>query len=367
MAENESGEKTEEPTGKRLEEAREKGQFAKSAEFNTAAFLLGFVGVFTFAGESLWRFLLDNMGTLLASAGDGSHEGVSMITWLQMLTTRTIIAMVGVMGAMAVIAVGVQALQTGGLLTTKTLAPKFERINPMNNIGRLLSTQAIVDLFKALAKMAIVSWAVYATLKNAWPDIQSLALDPSPLALMGLVEQYGMAMVKNAGLMFLVLAAADYGFQKWKTFEDLKMTKQEVKEEAKSQEGNAEMKGRRRQVARERIRRAMFAAVPKADVVIVNPTHIAIAIKYDPNVAPAPYVVALGERKIAQRIKELAFQHGVPVIENKPLARALIKVSKVGTMIPIEMYLAVAEVLAFVMRQRERYGSSWQGTAERAA
>jgi len=135
-----------------------------------------------------------------------------------------------------------------------------------------------------------------------------------------------------------------------------------VKEEAKSQEGNAEMKSRRRQVARERIRRAMFAAVPKADVVIVNPVHIAVAIKYDPMVAPAPMVVAIGQRKIAQRIKELAFQHGVPVIENKPLARALLATAKVGTVIPVDMYLAVAEVLAFVMRQRERYGKKWRGT-----
>jgi flagellar biosynthetic protein FlhB len=142
----------------------------------------------------------------------------------------------------------------------------------------------------------------------------------------------------------------------------MKMSKQEVKEEAKSQEGNAEMKSRRRQVARERIRRAMFAAVPKADVVIVNPIHIAIAIKYDPMVAPAPMVVALGQRKIAERIKELAFQHNVPVIENIPLARALFAVTKVGTMIPVDMYIAIAEVLAFVMRQRERYGSKWRGT-----
>lgn len=367
MADSDSGEKTEDPSGKRLEEAREKGQIAKSPEFNTAALLLGFILIMSFGGQSLWQFLLDTTGQLLASSADASHEGISMITWLQAISTRTILAMVGVMGAMTVLTIGVQAMQTGGLLTTKTLAPKFERLNPMNNLGRLFSVQSIAELVKQLAKMLIVSWAVYATLRNAWPDIQALALDASPLALMGLVERYGMALVKNAGLMFLVLAAADYGFQKWKTFEDLKMTKQEVKEEAKSQEGNAEVKGRRRQVARERIRRAMFAAVPKADVVIVNPTHIAIAIKYDPSIAPAPYVVALGERKIAQRIKELAFQHGVPVIENKPLARALIKVAKVGTVIPVEMYLAVAEVLAFVMRQRERYGKAWRGTAEMAA
>jgi flagellar biosynthetic protein FlhB len=363
MAENESGEKSEAPTGKRLEEAREKGQIAKSPEFNTAAFLLGFVMVLSFAGQPLWSFLVSTMGESLATAADVERGGAGMIPWLQVTSFRTLAAMVGMMSGLAVIAVAVQAVQTGGLLTTKTLAPKFDRLNPLTNAQRMLGVQAWVDLAKALAKMTIVSWAVYMTLADAWPDVQALALEPSPRALMDVVSRYGLGLLKNAGFMFLALAAADYGFQKWKTTQDLMMTKQEVKEETKQQEGNLEMKGRRRQVGRERIRRAMFAAVPKADVVIVNPVHIAIAIKYDPNVAPAPYVVAIGERKIAQRIKELAFQHGVPVIENKPLARALIKIAKVGTMVPVEMYLAVAEVLAFVMRQREKYGKAWKGTA----
>lgn len=363
MAENDSGEKTEEPTGKRLEEAREKGQIAKSPEFVTAAFLLGSLMVFSFAGPPLWRFLVDTMGGTLATAGDGAHEGVGMVSYLQSLGFRVIVSTVSAMAALSVIAIAVQALQTGGLLTTKTLEPKFGKLNPLTNAKRLLGAQAWIELAKGLLKMGIVSYAVYATLSDAWPDIQALTLSPSPMALMETVHRYGFALLRNAGFMFLALALADYGWMRWKTNEDLKMTKQEVKEEAKSQEGNAEMKGRRRQVARERIRRAMFANVKTADVVLVNPTHIAIAIKYDPAMAPAPYIVALGERKIAQRIKELAFQHGVPVIENKPLARALIKVAKVGTMIPVEMYLAVAEVLAFVMRERQKYGAKWRGTA----
>ena len=363
MAENDSGEKTEEPTGKRLEDAREKGQIAKSPEFVTAAFLLGSLMVFSFAGPPLWRFLVESMGSTLASAGDHAGETSGLISYVQVIGFRTIVATVAAMAALSVIAIAVQAMQTGGLLTTKPLEPKFERINPLANAKRFLGAQPYVDLVKSLLKMSIVGYAVYATLQGAWPDIQSLALVSSPLALMEIVHTYGFALLKNAGMMFLVLAVADYGYQRWKTNEDLKMTKQEVKEEMKSQEGNAEVKGRRRQVARERIRRAMFANVKTADVVLVNPTHIAIAIKYDPAVAPAPYIVALGERKIAQRIKELAFQHGVPVIENKPLARALIKVAKVGTMIPVEMYLAVAEVLAFVMRERQKYGASWRGTA----
>ena len=362
MAENESGgEKTEDPTGKRVEEAREKGQIAKSPELTTAAFLFGSTVTLTFAGPPLWRFLLDTMGQGLATSFNEERSGVSVIPWVQTLGFRAIVAMIGVVGAMAVIAISVQAAQAGGIITTKALAPNFQRINPLKNLGRIAGKQAWVELAKSVLKMLIVGWAVYGTLGDAWPAIQGLALQ-SPLALMDIVREYGMGMMKNAGLMFLALALADYAWQRWSTNEQLKMTKQEVKEEMKSQEGNAEMKSRRRQVGRERIRRQMFAAVPKADVVIVNPIHIAIAIKYDVTVAPAPMIVAIGQRKIALRIKELAFQHGVPVIENIPLARALFASSKVGTMIPVEMYLAVAEVLAFVMRQRERYGMKWRGT-----
>lgn len=363
MAENDSGEKTEEPTGKKLADAREKGNIAKSPEFLTAAFLLGSLMVFSFAWPPLWRFLMDTMGGTLAQAADASHDGLGLIAYLQVMSFRMMVAIVGAMAAMSAIAIGVQAMQTGGLLTTQPLMPKFGRLNPISNIGKFIGPQPYVDLAKSLLKMFIVSYAVYATLADAWPDVQGLALNSSPMALMQLMQKYGYALLKNAGMMFIVLAVADYGFQRWKTHEDLKMTKQEVKDESKAQEGNAEVKGRRRSLARERIRRAMFANVKTADVVIVNPVHIAIAIKYDPSVAPAPYIVALGERKIALRIKELAFQHGVPVIENKPLARAMIKVAKVGTMIPVEMYLAVAEVLAFVMRQRNRYGAGWRGTA----
>lgn len=362
MADNDGGEKTEEPTGKRLQEARDKGQIAKSPELMTAAFLLGSGLTLNLAGPTLWQFLLDAMGQNLGSLGDSQLRGVGLLAWTQMLGFRTLVAMAALVGAMALIAIAVQALQTGGLLSTKALEPKWQRLNPITNVQQMLGKRSFVELAKSMVKLSIVSWAVYATLSDAWPDIQGLAL-LSPVALMDIVRKYGLNLMRNSGMMFLALAGFDYAWQKWSTNEQLKMTKQEVKDEGKAQEGDPEIKGRRRQIARDRIRRAMFANVRTADVVIVNPVHIAIAIKYDPSVAAAPYVVALGQRKIALRIKELAFQHGVPVIENKPLARALIASAKVGTMIPVEMYLAVAEVLAFVMRQRERYGRSWRGTA----
>jgi flagellar biosynthetic protein FlhB len=361
MSDSDSGEKTEDPTQKRIDESREKGQIAKSNELTTAAFLLGSIITLSISGPPLWRFLLDTMGQSLATSYDAEHAGPSAIPWLQLLGFRAIVATIGFAGAMAIIAIGVQAAQAGGIVTTKAMAPNWQRINPMKNLGRIAGAQAWAELAKSILKLSIVSWAVYATLSNAWPELQNLALE-SPMALMDIVRKYGIGLLRNAGLMFLALAAADYAWQRYRNTEQLKMSKQEVKDESKAQEGNAEMKGRRRQIARDRIRRQMFAAVPKADVVIVNPVHIAVAITYDPDVAPAPMVVALGQRKIAQRIKEIAFQHNVPVIENKPLARALLASAKVGTMIPVEMYLAIAEVLAFVLRQRQRYGKKWQGT-----
>lgn len=362
MAESDAGEKTEAPSDRRLSEARERGQIAKSPEFTTAAFLLGATVAIAAAGPPLRRYLLDMMGGTLATAGDPLRWGTSSILRVQELGFRTIVAVAGVGAGMAVLAITVQAAQTGGLLTSKTLEPKWERLNPVTGVQRLFSKQAIGDLVKSLGKLLIVGWAVYATLADAWPALQALAGDPAPNAILEVAGGYSIRLLRNAGVLFLALAGADYAFQRWRTLEDLKMTKQEVKEEAKSSEGSGEVKARQRQIGRERIRRAMLQEVPKADVVIVNPVHIAVAIKYDPAVAPAPYVVALGRRKVAERIKELAFGAGVPVIENVPLARALIAAATVGTIIPVELYLAVAEVLAFVMRQRERYGARWAGT-----
>ena len=362
MSDSDAGEKTEQPTGKRLQEARDEGQIAKSPELTTAAFLLGSTLTLTMAGPPLWRFLIDTMGVTLATAADTANAGLGAVAFVQRMGFRTIVAVCGLAVAMAAIGMTMQLAQTGFMLTGKPLRPKFSRMNPMKNAANILGKQSFIELAKSLLKLMIMSWAVYATLRDAWPDIQTLAVE-SPGSILEVVRKYSMSLLRNAGMMFLALAGADYAWQRWRTMEQLKMTKQQVKEEHKSQEGDPAIKGRRRAIARERIRRQMFAAVPKADVVIVNPVHIAVAIKYDPQVAPAPYIVAIGQRKIAQRIKELAFQAGVPVIENRPLARALFASAKLGSMIPVEMYLAVAEVLAFVMKQRERYGAAWRGTA----
>jgi len=360
--EEQGGEKTEDATEKKRADARIEGQIAKSPEFMTAAFLLATTLTLTVAGPPLWHFLLNAMGESLMYAGDQTRFGNGAVATLQGFSWRTLAALSGVLAASMVIAVAVNLAQVGPLFTTKTLVPKFSRINPLEGAKKIFSVRSLVELAKQLGKMGIVALVVWMTMRRALPELETLAmLEPS--ALMSTVGMFTLALLRNAGMMFLVLALMDFGYQRWQTSEDLKMSKQEVKDEYKSAEGDGNIKSRRRSIARERLRRQMFTDVPSADVVIVNPTHIAIALKYDTDLAPAPFVIALGQRKIAEKIKAIAFASGVPVIENKPLARALIKAARVGSMIPVDFYLAVAEVLAFVLRQRQRYGNRWRGNA----
>jgi flagellar biosynthesis protein FlhB len=180
----------------------------------------------------------------------------------------------------------------------------------------------------------------------------------SQLGFLFVVKRYSVRMLATAGGAYLALAAGDYVWQWWQYEKSLRMTKEEVKQEHKANEGDPHIKQRRRAIARSYARKQMMKDVPKADVVIINPTHIAIAIKYDASLAPAPVVLAIGMNKVAERIKEIARESGVPMVENRPLARALLKTAKVGTMIPYELYMAVAEVLAFVLRTRGRLGAS---------
>jgi len=252
---------------------------------------------------------------------------------------------------MAGASLAIGALQARGTMSAKPITPDFNRLNPAQNAKRVIGTQGFVELFKALLKLLIVGWAVWHVLAPAWPAITALGQQP-PRALIEIVREYGVGMLRTAGLAYLALAGADYAWQLWQHEKGLRMTKEEVKQEHKNQEGDPMVKSRMRALARQRVRQQMFKDVKKADVVLVNPVHIAVALKYDPSVAPAPYVVALGRRKVAERIKALAYEAGVPVVENVPLARALIAAVKLGQMIPTELYLAVAEVLAFVMRKR---------------
>jgi flagellar biosynthetic protein FlhB len=274
---------------------------------------------------------------------------------------RAFTATAGLIAAMTLATFVVAALQARGVVSMTPLTPQLSRINPITNAKNLLGLRQIVELLKSLGKLAIVGLAVSGSITAALPDAIALSQE-SQVGLLFVIKHYTVRMLLSAGAAYLALAAADYVWQWWQYEKSLRMTKEEVKQELKQNEGDPHVKMRRRTIARSYARRQMMKDVPTADVVIVNPTHIAIAIKYDPTVAPAPIVLAIGQRKIAERIKAIAAEHGVPMVENKPLARALLKTAKVGTLIPYELYMAVAEVLAFVLRTRGTR-KNWQGSA----
>jgi flagellar biosynthetic protein FlhB len=362
MSDGSDMEKTEDPTPQRRDEARKEGRVPKSQDFTAATLILGSALVLNATGPALGTLLLDTFGYGLSAVGAGDLDAASAVTLVQTLGWK-VLAVLGVtLASLAAVALAVTGLQARGTFSTKPLGPDWNRINPGANAKRIAGKQAWVDLGKSLVKLAIVGLAVRSSLQRAWPDVLALVQE-SPYGLLVVVRRYSVSLFTTAGLSYLGLAGLDYFWQLWEHEKSLKMTKEEVKQESKSSEGNPMVKQRMRAVGRAMVRKRMMQDVPRADVVVVNPVHIAVALKYDALLAPAPVVLAVGQRKVAERIKALAYEHGIPVIENRPLARALVAAKvQPGTVIPADLYVAVAEVLAFVFRQRAARGS-WSGSA----
>jgi len=361
MSEATESERTEDPTPRRRDEAREEGRIPRSQELTVAVSLLASAAVLSVMTPFAGRKLIEIMGGGLSSIGSIQLDPASTTMLLREIAFRGFAATLGLIVAISGASFVIAAMQARGTFSAKPLMPKWERIDPATNAKNLVGLRPIVELLKSLGKLLIVGIAVWVSIRSAVPDAMSLA-QTSQIGLMFIVKKYAVRMLATAGGAYLALAAADYIYQWWQYEQSLKMTKDEVKQEMKQQDGDPHIKQRRRSIARSYARRQMMKDVPKADVVIVNPTHIAIAIKYDPTVAPAPIVLALGQRLVAEKIKAIAIESGVPIVQNIPLARALVKTAKVGTLIPYDLYMAVAEVLAFVFRTRGTRGS-WEGSA----
>jgi flagellar biosynthesis protein FlhB len=354
-------EKTEEATPKKRDDARKEGQVPRSQELNTAVLLLGASLVLTVLAPSMASGIRDIFGHSLYLAGGSvtdAHSGVAMV---RSVGWRALAAVSPVLVGMAAVALFITSIQARGVLSPKPLGPNWKKLNPITNAKRMIGVQPWAELAKSLLKMLIIGVAVYYSLSRAWPEIVALS-QQSPLALLEVARRYGTRLLMTAGTTYLVLAGADYAYQLWQHEKQLRMTKQEVKDEAKQSDGDPMVKARLRSFGRQLARRQMFRDVPTADVVVTNPTHIAVALRYDPLQSDAPVVVAMGQRKVAERIKALAQENGVPLVENKPLARALLASARVGMSIPVELYMAVAEVLAFVFKQRSARGD-WPGSA----
>ncbi len=347
-------ERTESPTPRRRQQAREEGRVARSPEVSAAVVLLaGTAALASVAGtgpaEHVVRLLRE--GAQALSAGPLTAAGAT--AWLRSLVLGLLLALLPFGLALTATVVLVNVLQTRGLVSLKPLLPDWSRVSPASGLKRLASLDAPVSLLKALLKLAALGLVTWLVLRRGWADLTALP-QADPAVMLGVLRSLVLRLAFATGLAFLVVAGLDYGFQVFRHERSLRMTRDELIREQRETEGDPLIKGRIRSIARARARQRMLQAVPSADVVIVNPTHIAVALRYDAAVAPAPIVVAMGERKLAERIRDLASQAGVPIVEDRPTARALLATGKVGQMIPPALYAAVAQILAWVYRQRGR-------------
>ncbi len=353
---DDAGEKTEQPTQRKLEEAIKRGQTPRSAEVQTVFVLLGGVAALTFCGRETWQLFVNtevqtfgHLYNITVSAD--SLQGYGVDGALLVLKCAGPFVFITMLAGLVA-----GAIQNRFQTASEILAPEWNRVNPVEGFKRLFSNQSMVPTAIAAVKFAFV-------LALTYTEIRKILLDPifttavSVGRLAEFLGQTGLGILLRISLALLVVAVADYGYQVWKVGRDLMMTKGELKEEAKSTEGNPQIKNARRR-RRTKGKAKQLAEVAKADVVVTNPTHIAVALRYDRKTMKAPKVVAKGIRLNAQQIREIAVKHQVPIMENKPLARMLFKHGKVGGEVPAQLYAAVAEVLAWVYRiNRYRYFS----------
>ena len=353
MADDSFGERTEKATDKRRSEARRKGNVAKSGEISSVAVLLAALSVLyvlsTYLVQQLSSVMVQSLlkiGTLsLNFENTRNLQGEILWTLFRVLSPILI--------ATLAIAVLSSYVQVGNLFTLEGIQPKFSRLNPIAGFSRLISKRSAVELLKALFKLLIIGWVGYSTIQKELPEILTLT-DQEVNGIFRYVGLISSRIFFKTLMVMIGLSALDYLFQRWNYEKSLRMTKKEVKEEFKQTEGDPQIKSRIRSVQRELARRRMMAEVPKADVIITNPTHLAVALHYKKEEMIAPRVLAKGAGWIAEKIKEIAQAHQIPIVENKPLAQVLYKMVDLGQTIPSTLYQMVADLLAHVYRMKNR-------------
>lgn len=352
------GEKTEPATAKKKHDARKEGQVAKSKELTGAISL--------FAMFLVLKIFIGNIGTSFLQTFSEAYNRIPEMTTLtegmviprefagvmNQIIIKILLMLLPFLAAAFIVAFIVDLVQVKWKPTAKPLRPKFNKLNPINGFKKLFGVDKLIELLKSLLKLIIIGYMAYSTLKDEAAQLFLLY----DMQLIGALKLFG-DIVINMSLkicaVYLIIGIVDYVYQRHKFNEDLKMTKQEVKDEWKNAEGDPAIKGKQRQRMQEASRRRMMQNVPQADVVITNPTHFAVAVKYDPQVAPAPYVVAKGEDFLAAKIREEAGKYGIDIVENKPLTRMLYYNVDLGAQIPPELYSTVAEILAVIYNRRE--------------
>ncbi len=356
MAED-KGDKTEQPTGRRLEDAVKKGMIARSADLQTVFVMLAALMALRITGPETWRL----MHTSMSKVFNHLHETPVTEIALPGYFISSLLVFAQCVGPVVVATIAgsllAGAIQNRFQTASEALQPNWGRLNPIPGLQRIFSFQSVPPSLISMGKLAVISMLTYSEVKKVVSDpIFYTSVDMARIA--EFMAQSALSIFLRVGLCLVLIAAVDYAYQIYKTHKSLMMTKEEVKEESKNQEGDPQVKARMRRRRRSMGMRKMLADVPNADVVVTNPTHLAVALKYDAKTMKAPKIIAKGSRLNALRIRELAQQHQIPLVENKPLARLMYKHGRVGGEVPAQLYVAVAELFAWVYRvNRFRYYS----------
>ncbi len=355
MADEQSDEsqKTEEPTQRRIDQAREKGQVARSQEINHWFIILAVTLLVTIFAAPMMRDIYQTMRRFVEAPHAIRLDGVHLRDILMETAAQIGLALMVPFILVILAALIAGLIQNGLIISAEPVIPKLEKISLVKGLKRMFSMKSLVDFLKGIAKILIVAAVVTILL---WPQIGVIPniVGMSLIQFSDLLQGLAARILIGVLSVMTLIAALDFVFQKQQHLKQLRMSKQEMKEEFKQAEGDPMVKGRLRQIRMERARKRMMAAVPEADVVITNPTHYAVALKYDMEVMGAPRLVAKGADSVAMKIRELADEHEIPIVENPPLTRALYQAVELDEEIPVEHYKAVAEVIGYVMRLKGR-------------
>jgi len=352
MPQGSDQEKSEPATPKKLQDMREKGQVAKSREVPSVAVLVATIIAFYFLGASMVRQFMELMQWSFSSSMHLQIEEATVLWLVSEIFKRVLGIIAPLMTVIVVVALASNYLQVGFLFSLEAISPKFSKLDPIKGFTKIFSKQTLVELLKNIFKLVVVGSVAYLTVKSELNHMTPL-MDMEIWAILSYIGEVCFKILLRTSWLLIVMALLDYAFQRWDFQQEAKMAKQEVKDEFKQREGDPLVKSRIRQVQREMARKRMMEAVPKADVVITNPTHLAIALEYNAQM-PAPRVTAKGARLMAERIKEIARQNQVPLVENKPLAQAMFKGAEIGKEIPMVFYKAVAEIMAYVYQLKNK-------------
>jgi len=360
MAEESStgGEKTEEPSAKRREKKKKKGQVAQSKEVQTALLFTLILLLWMFYMPDFWNGLSELIATIWRNADSFDGTPSDVYNLLLFLVKKIATLLLPLFALVMIIGFFSSIFQIGWLFTTKPLSPDFSKLDPIKGFGRMFSMKSLVDLVKSVLKVVLIGWIAYATVFNHFEEALIL-VDTSVTATILFLGRIATLILAKVCAILILIAAIDFLYSRYEMEEKMKMTKQEVKEEFKEMEGDPYIKSQIRRIQQEMARKRMMAEVPEADVVITNPTHLSIAIKYDTATMDAPVIVAKGADHIAMKIREIARENEIPLIENPPVARLLHKID-LGAAIPEEMFKAVAEILAHVYSlKKQNKNNQW--------